>query len=103
MKIIKKLCEMIGEEISDADKYITCALKYKDERRGLADVFAQLSGEEMKHMQMLHEQVTTIINEYRKTRGEPPAEMMAVYEYLHEQHMEQAARVRAAQALYRDV
>ena len=103
MKIIKLLCEMVGEEISDADKYITQALKYKDERRGLADVFAQLSGEEMKHMQMLHEQVVTIIAEYRKTHGDPPAEMMAVYDYLHEKHMDEAADVKAAQALYREV
>lgn len=103
MTIIKLLCEMVGEEIGDADKYITQALKYRDERRGLADVFYQLSTEEMKHMQMLHEQVVGIIAEYRKANGEPPAEMKAVYDYLHEKHMDEAAQVKAAQALYREV
>lgn len=102
MKLIKCLSEMIGEEIADAHKYITQALKYKDERRGLADVFNQLSAEEMKHMSILHAEVVKIIDEYRKTEGEPPAPMMAVYDYLHEKHMEQAAEVKAAQALYRE-
>lgn len=103
MNIIKCLSEMIGEEIADAKKYIDKALKYKDERRGLADVFAQLSSEEMKHMTMLHNEVTKIIDEYRQTNGEPPPNMQAVYDYLHELHMEKAAEVKAAQTLYREV
>ena len=101
MKIIKCLSEMIGEEIADAEKYAKHALKYKDERRGLADVFYQLSLEEMKHMQMLHDEVVRIIEEYRKTNGEPPKEMLSVYNYLHEKHIEEAAEVKAMQAMYK--
>ena len=61
MMIIKKLSEMIGEEISDADKYISCALKHKDENPQLAETFFRLSLEEMQHMSLLHDQVTRII------------------------------------------
>lgn len=102
MKLIRCLSEMIGEEIEDAHKYINEALKYKDERRGLADVFYQLSTEEMRHMSMLHAEVAKIIEEYRKTNGSPPPEMQAVYDYLHAKHIEDASIVKAAQALYRE-
>jgi len=101
--IIKKLSEMIGEEIKDADKYIKCALKYKDDLRSLADVFFQLSNDEMKHMQLLHSEVVKIIDDYRETEGEPPAAMLAIYDYLHERHIEAAAEVKASQALYREL
>ena len=102
MKLIERLSEMIEEEIGDADKYINEALKYKDERRGLADVFFQLSTEEMRHMQMLHAEVVKLIDEYRNTHGEPPEGMRAIYDYMHKRHIDEATKVKGAQALYRD-
>ena len=102
MTIIKKLTEMISEEIRDAGKYVDCALNHRMDNPTLADTFFKLSQEEMNHMNMLHDQVTRIIETYRKEHGEPPKEMMAVYNYLHEKNIDEAAQVKAKQMLYRD-
>lgn len=101
MKVIAKLSEQIEEEIHDAEHYIKWALECKDERRGLADVLYSLSLEEMKHMNILHEQVTQIIAEYRRDNGEPPANMLAVYDYLHKKQIENANAVKMYQEQYK--
>lgn len=103
MQIIKKLSDMINEEISDSEKYIRCAINNKEKYPALADVFARLSDEEMKHMTLLHDQVVKIIEDYRKTEGEPPVAMMAVYDYIHERQIEHVAAVKVLQNMYRGV
>jgi Mn-containing catalase len=100
MKIIKCLSELIEDEIKDAEKYAKKALEYKTTYRRTADLFFQLSTEEYKHMNMLHSEVAQVIDEYRRTSGEPPADMIAVYDYLHQRQIERAAEVKALQNMY---
>ena len=103
MKIIEKLSNMIEEEIQDAEKYIRCALSYKDDKdmRDVADMFYKLSTEEMNHMSMLHAQVVSIIDNYRKTEGDPPKEMQMLYDILHRRHIDDAATVKAMISMYK--
>ena len=67
MKIIKEMCDYIDEELHDAEKYIKRGLEVKEEYPEVAELMNMLSGEEMRHMQMLHNQVVKLIDNYRKT------------------------------------
>lgn len=102
MEIIKKLSEMTLEEVADAEKYAKCALKHKEDMPELSRLFFDLSNEELTHMQRLHNAATQIIDEYKRTKGEPPEGMKAVYDYLHEKQIEKAAEVKTMLAMYRE-
>lgn len=101
MEIIKKLSKMIHEEIEDAEKYTMCALKYQESYPDVAQVLFTLGNEELGHMDRLHTAVTRLISEHRARHGEPPAAMLAVYDYLHEEQIEKVAHVRMLQSQYR--
>lgn len=101
MKLIKKLSERIEEEIADAECYAKLALEYKDEYPEFARIANNLSAQELDHMSSLHTVVTNLIDQYRRTNGEPPPNMQAVYDYLHAKHIDHVGRVKGLQAMYK--
>ena len=101
MKIIEKLSENIEDEIDDSKKYIKMALHNKEEHPELSGVFYELSVAEMGHMEMLHKQVTQLINKYKAEHGEPPAAMLAVYNFLHNKQIEKVAEIKVLQEQFK--
>jgi ferritin len=101
MKIIKELSEMIEEELEGAEHYIEKANHLKESNPSLARVFYEISLQEMNHVNLLHGEVVKLIEQHRKEHGEPPAAMLAVYDYLHEKHIKAANRIKMYQGQYR--
>lgn len=102
MKLIKELEEMIEDEICDVKKYARMASELKAEHPSLAQTLYTISTQEDAHQAMLHAEVVKIIENYRKTHGDPPASMAAVYDYLHKRHIEKLAEARRYQEMYRN-
>jgi rubrerythrin len=100
MEIIKQLVEKIDDELEDAEKYIKLACKMKDKDKVLADVYYNLSIEEMGHMTKLHDQVVRIINDFKKT-SEVPIGMQTLYDYLHERQIKWATKIKSKQDMYK--
>ena len=101
MMIIKCLSELIEEELDDACKYVDLAMRWKQDEPDTADVFYELSLGEMGHMEKLHQEVADLIEEYRNEHGEPPKEMMTLYEYLHGKHIARATEIKIKQGMYK--
>ena len=102
MKLIKELEELIEEEIRDVKKYAKLAAEVKDDHPGLAQVFYNLSAQEDTHQAALHDEVVKIIEAHRRTHGEPPAAMMAIYDYVHQKHIDALADARRYQDVYKN-
>ena len=102
MKLIKKLEEMVEDEIHDVKKYAKMAAEVKHEHPTLAQVLFNISTQEDGHQSAIHNEVVKIIDNYRKSHGEPPAPMEFVYDYLHKQHIEKLAEARRIQDIYKN-
>lgn len=101
MKEMKLLMEHIEDELNDACTYAELALEYKSTDPELSSLFYKLSGEEVTHMEALHRAVVLRIDAYKREKGSPPADMLAVYEYLHKRDIQKAEKVAVLQNLYK--
>lgn len=101
MKLIRCLEDMIEDEIEDVKKYAKKAVEVKDEYPELAQVMYNISVQEDAHHAALHKEVVKIIENHRRMHGEPPAAMLAVYEYIHQKHIDAIADARRYQDVYK--
>ena len=101
MKIIKVIAGKIKEEVKDAETYADLAMEWTKEDPDTAELFEELSEEEMMHADKLHKRVEKLIEKYRAEKGEPDPRMMGRYEYMHEEQIENARNARIKQNMYK--
>ena len=102
MKLIKTLEELMDDEIHDVQKYAKMAAELKATHPSLAQALYTISTQEDTHQAALHTEAVKLIDEYKRTHGEPPAAMQAVYDYLHKRHIETLAEARRYQDVYKN-
>lgn len=102
MHKIKELCELIHEEVEGAEHYMDLALRYKEEDRGMADTFADLSGQEAGHAEKLGSLVSTQVNHMKQDHDAASmANAQCIWTWEHEKMMECLAKVKLKQEMYR--
>ncbi len=100
MKVIKCLCENIETTLDAAEDNIKKAVMYKEEFPVAAKAFYNQSILLMDSIKGQHDAAVALIETYKKEHGEPPAPMMAIYNYLHERNITKAAAVKNLQDMY---
>ncbi len=102
MKIIEDMSNMIEDEIDGMKCYARFAIQIKDDYPEIAERMYKRSLEEKAHADGLHKDVVKIIERYTEEHGDPPADMMAVYNYLHKQHIDKYSEAVAYQNQYKE-
>lgn len=100
MKSIKCLSEDIECVLDMAEDFAKKAIMYKLEQPNMAKTYYNQSVACMAMVKDFHNNVVTLIDAYKSEHGEPPAPMMAIYNYLHERHINKAAAIKNLQELY---
>lgn len=101
MKLIKELEEKIDDEIHDIKEYARMAAEVKADHPALAQVLYNISVQEDSHQAALHGEVVKLIEAHKREHGAPPPAMQAVYEYVHQRHIEKLVEARRYQDVYK--
>ena len=102
MKLIAEMSDMIDDEIQCAGMYAEKALELKRSNPDVAKVMNAVSISKLDDITALHNAVVAIIEAYRKEHGEPPAPMMAVYDYLHKKQINNLQEVKMKQGAFKE-
>ena len=102
MERLKLLFSLINDELADSMKYGDKAMKYKDTHPAMAELFYSLSMEEMKHKNMLHNQLVKEMHECIENYPEKEEGINAVYDVLNERQVEWENSIRSYQSAYRE-
>lgn len=101
MKEIKHIVEQIEDEYNGANEYIDDALEHKQNRKSLADLYYNLSLQELSHLDSLHNQVVALINDKKSKGVEIPKGMQEIYDWEHKKAMDKVAEIKVKQNMYK--
>lgn len=97
---IKEVVEKMDDTLNEAEWYIDNAIVNKELHPGLSQAYYQLADEHLNHYNKLHGAIITLINEYRREKGEPPEKMTIIWEYIHKCKTEEYNKIKEKLSCY---
>ena len=102
MEKLKLLFSLCDDELADSMKYGEKAMKYKDTDTAMAELCYSLSLDEMKHKNMLHNQLIKEMHDCIEEHPEEDVPIHAVYDVLNERQVEWENSIRHYQSAFRE-
>lgn len=103
MLIIKDTIKDMKQDLKKSMCDIQKALKYKSENPSLSEEYYKRSIAYVNNMNNLHDDIIDIIEDYRKTKGEPPTVMLTIWNYEHENLIEELTEIKNMQEYYKSL
>jgi len=99
MTRIKRLADQIKDELCSAKEYAEDYLTFKAKGNAAwATRYKEMSTDELKHANYIHERVVADIEELKKVYT-PPEEMMEKWEHEHREFIEKTAWIKQMLAM----
>ncbi len=101
MLIIKDINKIIKKKTKMAREEIDLAMKYKMDYPEASKSLYEMSKDEINDIESnLHANVEKLIMAYRQKNGEPTEGMKAVYDWLHQEMIEDVTEIKNMQTMY---
>ena len=101
MKEIKEIARDIREMLQDAECYAREAVKHKDQYPELARLYNLISSNRINEINSLHDQAAAMIDRARREGKEVPEAMTAVWEWEHDNMLDEMTDVKRLQDMYK--
>lgn len=94
MKLIKKITEMMDEELAGAKAYAELAIEHKEHHPELSKTFYEIAVMELSHADMLHAQAAKLIEKRRQAHDGHSESIDLICEWIHEHKAKQSKVVK---------
>ena len=102
MDTIKKLLDLIDDELEDAMTYAEKAVKCKATHPEMAEMFFSLSLDELKHKGMLQNHLQRAVKECAEKYPEKAEAVQTLYDFEMDRNISWENSIRQYQAMYRE-
>ena len=94
MKILVELIKKENDTMDEIEWYAEKAHHYRTTHKELADTFIKVADAHVDIYKNLHDRMVELIAEERKKGVQPPAEMLAIWNYEHERLVKNFSEVK---------
>lgn len=101
--LIKDTIKDMKCDIAEARKNIQKAMQLKLDNPDLAEEYYKRSVTDLDNMNALHDDVVGLIDNYKKTKGEPPATMLTLWKYTHDELVDDITEIKQLQDYYKSL
>lgn len=94
MKILSDLISKAHDTMEEVEWYAEKALHYKQDHKSTADAYNKIADMHITIYDMLHKEMVSLIDEHKRMGHNPPAEMLAIWNYEHERLIKEFAEAK---------